>query len=210
MKQFDFDHLRREMVQVQIRDRGIYDLKVIAALLKVPRHEFVPVDRQEFSYHDGPLPIGEGQTISQPYIVALMSQILHLGSQEKVLEIGTGSGYQTAILAELCQEVFSIEIRKNHAQHASETLKKMNYHNIHIHHGDGHLGWPEFAPYHAIIVTCAPESIPSLLLEQLAEGGRLIIPVGPMGNQQLLLLKKENGKILKENLIPVIFVPMTN
>lgn len=209
MKQFDFDLLRREMVQFQIRNRGIHDHRVIAALLKVPRHEFVPRDRQEFSYHDGPLPIGEGQTISQPYIVALMSQTLRLLPNEKVLEIGTGSGYQTAILAELCQEVFSIEIRANHAQHAIETLKKMNYNNVHVRHGDGHLGWQEFAPYDAIIVTCAPEDIPPLLIEQLAENGRLIIPVGAKGEQQLLLLKKENGEIKRENLLQVIFVPMT-
>lgn len=208
MKQYDFDHQRQEMVQFQIRNRGINDPRILEALLKVPRHEFVPAEYHELSYHDGPLPIGEGQTISQPYIVALMTQVLHLNPFKKVLEIGTGSGYQSAVLAELCKEVYSLDIRPNHIKQAQKLLTKLNYNNVFIHQGDGYLGWPEHAPYDAIIVTCAPENIPSTLIEQLAEDGRMCIPVGSRGVQELLLVKKRNGQLQKEVLIPVSFVPM--
>ncbi|MCX7699131.1 MAG: protein-L-isoaspartate(D-aspartate) O-methyltransferase, partial [Candidatus Goldbacteria bacterium] len=181
--------------------------RVLSAMLKVERHKFVPVKFQKNAYDDNPLPIGYGQTISQPYIVALMTELLELKGNEKVLEIRTGSGYQAAILAELCKEVYTIEIIPELGKNAKKLLKELGYKNIKVKIGDGFVGWKEYAPYDGIIVTCAPKDIPQPLLEQLKEGGRLVIPVGDF-YQELLLVKKINGKIIKQSIIPVIFVPM--
>lgn len=203
----DFKALRYEMVKRQIEARGVKDSSVIAAMRKVERHKFVPRELQALAYNDSPLPIGEGQTISQPYIVALMTELLELDGYEKVLEIGTGSGYQAAILAELAESVFTIEILPTLAERASKLLKELGYKNIFVKCGDGYLGIPEKAPFDAIIVTCAPPEIPKALVEQLAEGGRMVIPVGE-GYQELKLVRKLEGKTLIENIAPVRFVPM--
>lgn len=203
----DFKEARDKMVTHQIEARGIRDKLVLAAMRKVERHKFVPQDLQHLAYEDTPLPIGEGQTISQPYIVGLMTELLQLKGKEKVLEIGTGSGYQAAILAELAKEVYSIEILPELAKQAEKLVKELGYKNIKVKCGDGYLGWPEFSPFDAIIVTCAPEKIPPALIEQLAEGGRLVIPVGEV-TQELKLLVKIKGKLEEKNIIPVRFVPM--
>ena len=195
------------MVTYQIEARGVKDGRVLEVMRKVERHWFVPQELQHLSYEDTPLPIGEGQTISQPYIVALMTELLQLKGEEKVLEIGTGSGYQAALLAELAKEVYTIEILPTLASRAEKLLKDLGYKNIKVKCGDGYLGWPEFAPFDAIIVTCAPEHIPQSLIEQLAEGGRLVIPVG-VSYQELKLLVKTAGKIEQKDIIPVRFVPM--
>lgn len=196
------------MVDEQIRARGIRNERVLAAMLKVERHRFVLPAYLSEAYDDHPLPIGEGQTISQPYIVAFMTEVLDLKATDKVLEIGTGSGYQAAVLAEICDSVFSIEIFPSLAQKAEETLKELGYNNVFIKSGDGYRGWPEHAPFNGIIVTCAPEEIPGPLREQLAEGGKMIIPVGGDYAQNLILLEKKNGKLVKSNVLPVRFVPM--
>lgn len=198
------------MVEEQIRARGIRDEKVLEAMLKVERHRFVLPDYLNKAYADHPLPIGDGQTISQPYIVAFMTEVLDLKATDKVLEIGTGSGYQAAVLAEICDSVFTVEIYPSLALQAERTLKLLGYTNIFIKTGDGYRGWPEHAPFDAIIVTCAPEEIPLPLREQLAEGGKMIIPVGGNYTQNLVLLEKKRGKILKTNVLPVRFVPMIN
>jgi len=177
-------------------------------MLKVERHLFVPENLGSSAYSDQPLPIGEGQTISQPYIVALMTELLDLNGEEKVLEIGTGSGYQAAILAELAKEVYTIEIVEELASTARERLLKLRYRNITVKAGDGYLGWPEVAPFDAIIVTAAPDHIPAPLLDQLKEGGRMVIPVG-MYTQELKKILKRAGKFETTNVIPVLFVPMT-
>ena len=203
----DFDRQRDVMVTKQIQARGIKDIRVIEAMRKVKRHLFVPVLSRPFAYKDSPLPIGEGQTISQPYIVALMTELLELKGNDKVLEIGTGSGYQAAVLAELTDEVYTIEILKPLAERAERLLKDLGYKNIRVKCADGFLGWPEQAPFDAIIVTCAAEDIPGPLVEKLAEGGRLVIPIGAHW-QELKLVKKINGKIVITNIIPVRFVPM--
>jgi len=203
----DFDRQKDAMVTEQIQARGIKDTRVLEVMRKVKRHLFVPARYRPLAYSDGPLPIGMGQTISQPYIVALMTELLELKGNEKVLEIGTGSGYQAAILAELAKEVYTIEILEPLAKAAEGLLKELDYKNIWVKCGDGFLGWPEHAPFDAIIVTCAPEKIPSPLIEQLAEGGRLVIPVGTLW-QELKLVKKINGEIVTTNIIPVRFVPM--
>ncbi|MDI6640953.1 MAG: protein-L-isoaspartate(D-aspartate) O-methyltransferase [Elusimicrobiota bacterium] len=195
------------MVEKQMKARGIKDKLLLKALLKVERHKFVPENVRKLAYEDYPLPIGEGQTISQPYIVAFMTEQLSLRGSEKVLEIGTGSGYQAAILAELCREVYSIEIIPELALKAEKLLKEIGYKNIKIKIGDGYLGWEEHSPFDAIIVTCAPEHIPQPLIDQLAEGGRMIIPVGKYF-QELVLIKKLKGKIIKKRVLPVRFVPM--
>jgi len=205
-----FLNKRIEMVEKQIIARGIKNEKVIEAMKKVPRHLFVPDEYRHLSYTDGPLPIGYDQTISQPYIVAYMTEILDLKQHEKVLEIGTGSGYQAAILAEICKEVYTIEIIDDLAKRAKKVLDELGYKNIFIKVGDGYKGWPEKAPFDAIIVTCSPTNIPKPLIDQLSENGRMIIPVGEWYNQQLILLRKVNGKMIKEKLIPVRFVPMVN
>jgi len=202
-----FTQKRKQMVENQIKARGIKDLRVLDAMLKVKRHLFVPSHIRHSAYEDYPLPIGEGQTISQPYIVALMSELLALKGTERVLEIGTGSGYQTAVLAGLAREVYTIEILEPLARQSERLLKELNYKNIKVKIGDGFLGWPEFSPFDGIIVTCAPEKIPPPLLEQLAEGGRLVIPVGKHW-QDLKLVRKIKNRIKEEDIIPVRFVPM--
>jgi protein-L-isoaspartate(D-aspartate) O-methyltransferase len=203
----NYDIQRKKMVEQQIIKRGIKDKKVLEALLKVPRHEFVPAEYKINAYEDRPLPIGEGQTISQPYIVAFMTEILELKGTEKVLEIGTGSGYQAAILAEIVKEVYTIEIIETLGKKAEKKLNEMGYKNIKVKIGDGYKGWNEYAPFDAIIVTAAPKKIPEPLLEQLAEGGRMIIPVGDYF-QELIFVKKQNNKISQQSVLPVKFVPM--
>ena len=201
---------RSRMVQEQIKARGIQDPRVLAAMAKVPRHCFVPPDKRKWAYADHPLPIGSGQTISQPYVVALMSQALQLSPGDKVLEIGTGSGYQAAILAELADQVYSIEIVPELGKHAAKALGDLGYGQVHLRIGDGYKGWYEAAPFDAIILTAAPETIPQALLDQLDRGGRMILPLGPSGgSQELLLLRKDNqGRISRESLGLVRFVPM--
>lgn len=198
----------KRMVQEQIINRGIENEKVINAMMEVKRHLFVPGEYREFAYKDRPLPIGEGQTISQPYIVAYMTELLELDKDESVLEIGTGSGYQAAILSEICNNVYTIEINETLGSRAQKTLDSLGYENVHAKIGDGYKGWPEHAPFDAIIVTCAPTSIPKPLKEQLAEGGRMIIPVGGKFIQHLTVLEKQDGKIIKKKDAPVMFVPM--
>jgi protein-L-isoaspartate(D-aspartate) O-methyltransferase len=185
--------LRRQMVQSQLRARGIADERVLAAMLRVPRHEFAPERYREQAYEDHPLPIGEGQTISQPYIVASMLEALALSPGDKVLEVGTGSGYVTALLAELTAAVVSIERHASLADRARELLARLGYTNVRIIVGDGSRGFAELAPYDAIIVSAAAAELPRELVEQLAEGGRMIIPVGPDDAQQLQLIQKRNG-----------------
>jgi protein-L-isoaspartate(D-aspartate) O-methyltransferase len=181
---------------------------VLTAMLKVERHLFVPRDLQSQAYQDHPLPIGEGQTISQPYIVALMTELLDFTGGEKVLEIGTGSGYQAAILAELVKEVYTIEIVESLASSARKKLDELGYRNIQVRAGDGYKGWPDAAPFDAVIVTAAPDHIPQPLIDQLKEGGRLVIPVGA-GFQTLKRIVKREGKVVTQDIIPVMFVPMT-
>ena len=204
----DFKVMREKMVETQIKARGVKDPRVISALLKVERHRFVPGEYLNSAYADQPLPIGEGQTISQPYIVALMTELLELKGDEKVLEIGTGSGYQAAILAELAKEVYTVEIVESLASMAKNRLLEMGYQNVKVKAGDGYLGWPEAAPFDAIIVTAAPDHIPKPLIEQLKEGGRMVLPVGTY-TQELEKIVKRSGKLEKINVIPVLFVPMT-
>lgn len=201
---------REKMVKHQIVKRGITDSLTIEAMKKVPRHLFVPDNLYESAYNDHPLPIGYNQTISQPYIVAYMTSFLELVKEDRVLEIGTGSGYQAAVLAEIVDSVFTIEIVGELAQTAREKFDRLGIKNINVQHGDGFFGWPEFAPFDKIIVTAAAEEIPSNLLEQLKDGGKMILPVGPSFSvQNLVLVEKKNGKITKNNLLPVRFVPFT-
>ena len=189
--------------------RGIHEERVLAAMAKVPREEFVPQEVRPASYTDQPLPIGYSQTISQPYVVAFMTEQLQLKRDDHVLEIGTGSGYQAAILAELVAEVYTIEIVEALAKNAEATLGRLGYKNVHVKAGDGYKGWPEHAPFDAVIVTCAPDHVPQPLVDQMKEGGRMIIPVGAMGEQELYLLEKKNGRLEKRAVLPVRFVPMT-
>ncbi len=200
---------RQRMVREQIMRRGVTDKRVLAAIEKVPRHHFVPSSLRGLSYTDGPLPIGMDQTISQPYIVALMTELLALSGDEKVLEIGTGSGYQAAVLAELTDRVYTIEVRSALADRAEETLRSLGYESVTVKTGDGFLGWPEHAPYDAIIVTCAPHTVPPVLFEQLKEGGRMVIPVGEFF-QELKLIEKRNGSMYDRDIMPVRFVPMVH
>lgn len=202
-----FFSLRQQMVKEQIIARGIKDERVISACLKVPRHKFVPAELKGLAYQDSPLPIGYGQTISQPYIVALMTELAQIKPEDKVLEIGTGSGYQAAILAELAKEVYTIEILKPLAESSRIRLKKLGYKNIQVKWGDGYLGWKEFSPYDAIIVTAAPEKVPRPLVEQLKIEGRLVIPVGRF-YQELKLITKTDIGVEEKTIIPVRFVPM--
>jgi len=204
----DFKAMREKMVETQIKGRGLKDPRVLSALRKVERHRFVPEEYLNSAYSDQPLPIGEGQTISQPYIVALMTELLDLKGDEKVLEIGTGSGYQAAILGELAKEVYTIEIIGSLASMANKRLVGLGYQNIKVKAGDGYLGWPEAAPFDAIIVTAAPDHIPKPLIEQLKEGGRMVVPVGTY-TQELKKIVKCSGKIETTDVIPVVFVPMT-
>jgi protein-L-isoaspartate(D-aspartate) O-methyltransferase len=201
---------REEMVRNQLAAGGIRNAEVLQAMAEVPRHEFVPASLRPYAYADGPLPIGHGQTISQPFIVAYMTQAMELSKEDTVLEIGTGSGYQAAILGKLTKEVYTIEIVPPLAESARAVLSKLGFENVHVRLGDGYLGWPEKAPFDAIIVTCAPDHVPEPLISQLKEGGRLVIPVGAAGGiQQLVLLRKRNGQISKEKMLDVRFVPMT-
>jgi protein-L-isoaspartate(D-aspartate) O-methyltransferase len=201
---------REEMVRNQLAAGGIRKAEVLQAMAEVPRHEFVPASLRPYAYADGPLPIGHGQTISQPFIVAYMTQALELSKEDTVLEIGTGSGYQAAILGKLTKEVYTIEIVPPLAESARAVLSKLGFENVHVRQADGYLGWPEKAPFDAIIVTCAPDHVPEPLVSQLKEGGRLVIPVGATGGiQQLVLLRKRNGQISKEKMLDVRFVPMT-
>jgi protein-L-isoaspartate(D-aspartate) O-methyltransferase len=195
------------MVREQIADRGVRDARVLAAMRKVPRHFFVPQDALPAAYLDQPLPIGHGQTISQPYIVAFMSEALELKPQDRVLEIGTGSGYQAAVLAELAREVYSIEIVEPLGKEAAARLKDLGYERVNLRIGDGYRGWPEAAPFDAIIVTAAPDHVPPALVEQLRKGGRMVLPVGRFA-QDLLRLRRTAKGVVQENLLPVRFVPM--
>jgi protein-L-isoaspartate(D-aspartate) O-methyltransferase len=199
---------RHRMVRNQIAARGVSDERVLAAMRKVPRHRYVPAEERGRAYRDHPLPIGLDQTISQPYIVAFMSEALRLEGHEKVLEIGTGSGYQAAILAELAAKVYSIEIVAPLAERAARTLRAEGYDRIHLRTGDGYRGWPEAAPFDAIMVTAAPDHVPEPLVEQLAVGGRLLLPVGDL-YQQLVILEKTEAGLQRRTLAPVRFVPMT-
>jgi protein-L-isoaspartate(D-aspartate) O-methyltransferase len=199
---------RQEMVETQIRRRHVQDLRVLECLERVPRHEFVPVEFRDRAYEDAPLPIGEGQTISQPYIVAAMTAALHLQGNERVLEIGTGFGYQAAVLACLAREVFSVEFRAKLATEADVRLARLGYENAHVHCGDGTLGLPEFAPYDAILVAAAAPSVPEPLLAQLAEGGRMVLPVGDVENQELLLIERSRDTFRTTMLEPCRFVPL--
>src|SRR5437016_11258378 len=187
---------------------GINDARVLSAMAKVPREEFVTQEARVASYEDGPLQIGYGQTISQPYIVAFMTEQLRPKPSDRVLEVGTGSGYQAAILAELVSEVYSIEIVEPLAKNAEAALQRLGYKNVHVKAGDGYKGWPEHAPFDSIIVTCAPERVPQPLIDQLKEGGRMIIPVGAKFAQELYLLEKKNGRLEQSAVLPVRFVPM--
>ena len=204
-----FTQQRKEMVETQIKARGISDRATLRAMENVPRHLYVLIEHQRFAYTDRPLPIGYGQTISQPYMVAYMTEIINPRRNDKVLEIGTGSGYQAAILAEIVDQVYTIEIVPELGRKSKEVLNK-HYDNVHVKIGDGYYGWEEAGPFDAIVVTAAAEYIPPPLIEQLKEGGRMIIPVGsPFMVQQLILVEKRDGRVFTENLIPVRFVPFT-
>jgi len=197
------------MVDSQLRRQGIADPRVLAAMRKVPRHAFVPADQQARAYDDRPLPIGFGQTISQPYIVAFMTEALALAPTDVVLEIGTGSGYQAAVLGEIAREVYTIELLPELAERAGRTLEAQGYRNVHVRAGDGYHGWPEQAPFAKIIVTAAPEEVPTALVDQLAVGGTLVVPVGPPGGvQELRVMRKTDRGLLTERSLPVRFVPM--
>ncbi len=204
-----WDAERRRMVDVQLRTRDIRSPRVIDAMLTVPRHLFVPEAQRAQAYGDFPLPIGNGQTISQPYIVAFMTQALDLRPEHRVLEIGTGSGYQAAVLSTLSGEVYTIEIVPSLAEQARETLSALGYRNVQVRTGNGYLGWPEHAPYDRIMVTAAPDEVPPALLEQLAVGGLMAIPVGTASQQLRILRRTATGSELLDTL-PVRFVPMTN
>jgi protein-L-isoaspartate(D-aspartate) O-methyltransferase len=196
------------MVRDQIAARGVRDERVLAALRAVPRHDFVPDALDEAAYEDRPLPIGDGQTISQPYIVGIMTELARVGPTSKVLEIGTGSGYQAAVLAEVAGEVYSIEIVEPLARRAAETLRALGYQRVHLRIGDGYAGWPEDAPFDAIVVTAAPPRVPQPLVEQLKVGGRLVIPVGDRWQELVVITRTADG-VTEERHFPVAFVPMT-
>jgi len=208
MEDPSFAQARERMVREQIEARGVTNETVLEAMRAVPRHLLVPPRLRHRAYEDRPLPIGHDQTISQPYIVAFMTEILDPQPGDRVLEIGTGSGYQAAVLAEIVEAVYSIEIVEPLAEQAARDLASIGYPNLHLRTGDGYLGWPEEAPFDAIIVTCAPEAVPQPLVEQLKEGGRMIIPVGGE-TQELYLLEKRDGAVEERAVLPVRFVPMT-
>jgi protein-L-isoaspartate(D-aspartate) O-methyltransferase len=200
---------RLRMVETQIVARGVRDPRVLAAMRKVPRHLFVDPAQRAQAYEDHPLPIPGNQTISQPYIVALMTELLELRPEERVLEIGTGSGYQSAVLGELAREVYTIEIVPELARSAAARLKELNYRNVTVREGDGYRGWPEHAPFDAIIVTAAPERIPEPLVDQLAPGGVMVIPVGGFFQELKVFRKSADGRVTEKDILPVRFVPMT-
>lgn len=199
---------RDAMVDQQIRARGIEAPAVLKAMRKVPRHQFVPSEVRHMAYNDHPLPIGSGQTISQPYIVAYMTEAAEISPRDKVLEIGTGSGYQAAILGEVAREVYTIEIIPELAESARKTLGELGYANVHPKAGNGYLGWPEHAPFDAILVTAAPDEVPKALVNQLAPGGRMVVPVGEIVQNMMIIEKTGNGVVTRQT-IPVRFVPMT-
>ena len=205
----EYGEKRRQMVATQIKARGVEDERVLAAMLTVARHQFVPEQEWHLAYEDFPLPIGYEQTISQPYIVAYMTDVLDVKPGDRILEIGTGSGYQAAVLSLLAQEVFSIEIVAPLCAEAATRLQKLGYANVQVRCGDGYAGWPEKAPFDAIIITAAPEKIPSPLLDQLAPNGRMILPLGGYYQELVLIRKDQHGQLNRQNLIPVRFVPMT-
>ncbi len=202
---------RQRMVAEQLvgPGRDITDARVLAVMGRVPRHEFVPENYRREAYTDYPLGIGHGQTISQPYIVALMTEQLEPKPADRVLEIGTGSGYQAAVLGEMVAQVYTVEIVAELAQRAATDLKRLGYANVHVRVGDGYQGWPEGAPFDAIIVTCAPEHVPQPLIDQFKDGGRMIIPVGQLRKQELVLLRKQGERLEQKAVLPVSFVPMT-
>lgn len=195
------------MVEQQLRARGVSDPSTLRAMLTVPREKFVPQELRHRAYEDGPLPIGYGQTISQPFIVAYMTEQLQPKPRDRVLEIGTGSGYQAAVLSQMVAQVYTIEIVRPLAERAQALLRALGYQNVHVKAGDGYKGWPEHAPFDAIIVTAAPDHVPQPLIDQLKEGGRMIIPVGKPGAQNLHLLQKQGGQIKQSAIKPVKFVP---
>jgi len=198
------------MVKYQIEKRGITNADVLQVMRKTPRHLFVPPALSTMAYDDYPLPIGEEQTISQPYIVALMTDLLHLKGNEKILEIGTGSGYQAAVLSQLVDSVYTIEIVESLANTAKKRLDNLNYKNVIVKHGDGYKGWPSLAPFDAIIVTAAPEKVPQTLIDQLKVGGCIVIPVGDKWQELQLITKSSSDKIKRKTVIPVRFVPMVH
>lgn len=198
-----------KMVKTQIVDRGVSDKRLLEVMRQTPRHLFLPESYRKQAYQDGPLPIGHQQTISQPYIVALMTELLQLKGDEKVLEIGTGSGYQAAILAQMVKFVYTIEIVEPLAKSSSVLLNKLGHENVEVKWGDGYQGWPEHAPFDRIIVTAAPEEIPQALIDQLAVGGRMVLPVGKH-YQELVLVTKNEKKVTRKDIIPVRFVPMVH
>jgi len=200
--------LRERMVTTQIAARGVRDPAVLQAMRTVPRHEFVPESVRRGAYADNPLPIGDGQTISQPYIVALMTELLEVEKGDRVLEIGTGSGYQAAVLAAMGIEVYTIEIRPTLCRHAGETLARLGYKNVYVRCGDGYGGWPDKAPFDGIVVTAAPERIPDPLLDQLKQGGHMVIPVGAF-YQELKVITRTADGFSERSAVPVRFVPMT-
>jgi len=204
-----FELQREAMVQKSLEAEGIRNPRVLEAMRKVPRHEFVRTADRSRSYEDTALPIGNQQTISPPYVVAYMTEVLDPGPEDRVLEIGTGSGYQAAVLGAICRDVYTIEIVPQLAKQATRRLQDLGYENVHVREGDGYKGWEEHAPFDRIIVTCSPESIPQPLIDQLKEGGRMIIPMGERYQQSFHLLKKENGELQDEKLISTLFVPMT-
>jgi len=204
-----FNSSKERHIQTDLVARGIRDTRVLQAFRDVPREIFVPESLADQTYDDRPLPIGCGQTISQPYIVALMSELLELDEQDSVLEVGTGSGYQTAILARLCARVYTIEVVEELHTSASRRLEQLGYTNIWLKLNDGYWGWPEYAPFNGIIVTCAPDHVPNPLLEQLAPKGRMVIPIGyERGIQELILIEKTDGNYRHRSVIPVAFVPL--
>lgn len=205
---WEHQRLRNRMVSRQIEARGVSIPAVLEAMRSVPRHRFAPDHRAELAYTDRPLPIGHGQTISQPYIVAFMTELAEPAAGDRALEVGTGSGYQTAVLAEIVDSVYTVEIIPELARSARTRLTELGYDNVRVKTGDGYEGWPQHAPFDLIVVTAAPERIPPPLIDQLANGGRLVIPVGPSrGTQQLTVVTKTNGKITRRQVAPVRFVP---
>ena len=208
MDEDNFAFERQQMVKNQLKTRAIKNQKVLEVIQEIPRHLFIPKNMRKYAYEDRPLDIGYSQTISQPYIVAFMTEVANIEPDSKVLEIGTGSGYQTAILSPLCKEVYTIELVRELGEFAKKQFAELRYNNIHTRIGDGYKGWPEAAPFDVIIVTAAPEELPQILIEQLKEGGRLIIPVGDVSNQQLMRFTRTKDFIKKENLLQVRFVPM--
>ena len=209
-QQTDWKNWTKKMVREQIIRRGISNNQVIDVMQNTPRHRFVPDGVADYAYQDNALPIGKGQTISQPYIVAFMTETLDVDSTYKVLEIGAGSGYQAAVLSPLVKHVYTIEIVKMLAQRADSTLKALSYNNVTVRWGDGYKGWPEEAPFDRIIGTAAPPEIPKALIDQLKPGGKMVLPVGTNWQEIVVLTKSKSGKIQKKNVLPVRFVPMVH